>query len=93
MIRYALHCDHDHTQDHLRQDRMAVGALFLEMTLSPCEFDPCEYCSVIHVTKAQVQAGLRITRLNDIQQALIVGCLKCRGRTDATDGFKFWTKN
>ena len=31
------HCDHDHTQDHLREDRMAVGALFLEMTLSPCE--------------------------------------------------------
>lgn len=31
------HCDHDHSKDTLREDRMAVGALFLEMTLSPCE--------------------------------------------------------
>jgi nickel/cobalt transporter (NicO) family protein len=31
------HCSHDHSQDSIRQDRMAVGALFLEMTLSPCE--------------------------------------------------------
>jgi hypothetical protein len=31
------HCDHDHSQDPIREDRMAVGALFLEMTLSPCE--------------------------------------------------------
>lgn len=31
------HCQHDHSQDTIREDRMAVGALFLEMTLSPCE--------------------------------------------------------
>ena len=31
------HCQHDHSQDPIRADRMAVGALFLEMTLSPCE--------------------------------------------------------
>jgi len=31
------HCTHDHTDDPLRTDRLAVGALFLEMTLSPCE--------------------------------------------------------
>ncbi len=31
------HCTHDHTDDPIREDRIAVSALFLEMTLSPCE--------------------------------------------------------
>jgi putative Mn2+ efflux pump MntP len=31
------HCDHDHATDPIMADKVAVGALFLEMTLSPCE--------------------------------------------------------
>jgi len=31
------HCTHDHSSDPVRTDRLAAGALFLEMTLSPCE--------------------------------------------------------
>lgn len=31
------HCHHDHTEDPVRTDRMAAWALFLQMTLSPCE--------------------------------------------------------
>lgn len=31
------HCTHDHSEDPPAPDRVAVGALFLEMTLSPCE--------------------------------------------------------
>lgn len=31
------HCTHDHSEDPLAADKVAVGALFLEMTLSPCE--------------------------------------------------------
>ncbi len=31
------HCAHDHAEDPIQADRVAVGALFFEMTLSPCE--------------------------------------------------------
>ena len=31
------HCTHDHADDPLDLDRAAQGALFLQMTLSPCE--------------------------------------------------------
>jgi nickel/cobalt exporter len=31
------HCTHDHAQDPIHADRIAAWALFLEMTLSPCE--------------------------------------------------------
>ena len=31
------HCSHDHSEDPIQADRVAAGALFLEMTLSPCE--------------------------------------------------------
>ncbi len=31
------HCTHDHSDDPPAADKVAVGALFLEMTLSPCE--------------------------------------------------------
>jgi putative Mn2+ efflux pump MntP len=31
------HCAHDHATDPILADRVAVGALFAEMTLSPCE--------------------------------------------------------
>ena len=31
------HCTHDHRDDPILPDRVAAGALFLEMTLSPCE--------------------------------------------------------
>ena len=31
------HCEHDHAQDPIQADRVAAWALFLEMTLSPCE--------------------------------------------------------
>jgi len=31
------HCDHDHTNDPIMANKVAAGALFLEMTLSPCE--------------------------------------------------------
>ena len=31
------HCEHDHATDPILADRVAVGALFMEMTLSPCE--------------------------------------------------------
>ena len=31
------HCVHDHSDDPVRADRVAAGALFVEMTLSPCE--------------------------------------------------------
>lgn len=31
------HCAHDHSEDPIQADKVAVGALFLEMTLSPCE--------------------------------------------------------
>lgn len=31
------HCHHDHAEDPVRTDRMAAGALFVQMTLSPCE--------------------------------------------------------
>lgn len=31
------HCVHDHAEDPIQVDRIAAGALFLEMTLSPCE--------------------------------------------------------
>ncbi len=31
------HCHHDHSDDPIQADKVAVGALFLEMTLSPCE--------------------------------------------------------
>lgn len=31
------HCQHDHRDDPIQADRLAVGGLFIEMTLSPCE--------------------------------------------------------
>lgn len=31
------HCHHDHSEDPVRTDRMASWALFVQMTLSPCE--------------------------------------------------------
>jgi nickel/cobalt transporter (NicO) family protein len=31
------HCAHDHSEDPIQADKVAVWALFLEMTLSPCE--------------------------------------------------------
>ena len=31
------HCAHAHSEDPIQADKVAVGGLFLEMTLSPCE--------------------------------------------------------
>lgn len=31
------HCTHDHSDDPPGADKVAIGALFIEMTLSPCE--------------------------------------------------------
>ena len=31
------HCAHDHSEDPIQADKVAVWALFVEMTLSPCE--------------------------------------------------------
>ncbi len=31
------HCAHDHSDDPIQADKVAVWALFVEMTLSPCE--------------------------------------------------------
>ena len=31
------HCHHDHAEDPIQADRIAAWALFLQMTLSPCE--------------------------------------------------------